>query len=75
LLSAVNETYFCFICQGYLVLMLASQVAWVHARPVSVTHDRYPKSFGPRVMPLLSGLLLRNDLVDSIAGLVVEEHT
>lgn len=75
LLSAVNETYFVFICQSYLVLMLASQIAWVHTRPVSVSNDRYPKSFGPRVMLLLSGLLLRKDLVDLIARVVVEEHT
>src|ERR1035438_3923620 len=75
LLSAVNKTYFGFICQSYLVLMLASQIAWAHTRPVSISNDRYPKPFGPRVMLLLSGLLLRKDLVDLIAGVVVQEHT
>src|ERR1700679_1689825 len=75
LLSVVNETFSVFICQSYLVLMLASQIAWVHTRPVPVSNDRYPKSFGPRVMLLLSGLLLRKDLVDLIARVVVEEHT
>ena len=75
LLSSVDETYSVFTCQGYLVLMLASQITWVHTRPVPVSNDRDPKSFGSRVMLLLSGLLLRKDFFDLIAGVVVEKHT
>jgi len=70
--SAVNGKYFGIICQRYLVLMLASQLAWFHTRPVSVSNDRYPKSSGPRVMLLLSGLLLREDL---IVRIVMKKHT
>lgn len=75
LLSAVDETYFCFTCQSYFVLMLAPQIAWFHTSPVSVSNDRYPKSSGPRVVLPLSGLRLRKDLADLIARVVVEEHT
>lgn len=57
LLSAIYKKNCGIMCQRYLVLTLASQIAGVQGRPVSVSNDRYPESSGPRVMLQLSEVM------------------